>query len=127
MTDAGDRELREFLVAAGRRVADQAPSFDRLRARAHEDAGRRRRRRVRVAALAAASLVAMTLGLGLRSVERREARFESAFASARAMGAWEAPLDFLLETPGRDVLRGAPRLPSADPSLFTVPEEQTLR
>lgn len=115
--DRGDEEIRALLSAA-HRASPSAPPFARLWRRASP----RRLRRWRLAA-AAAGLIALVL-LG-RLAQLPSSPAERASGSGRdalpilASALPETPLDFLLDTPGRELLLAAPRL-GGTPSEFRL-------
>lgn len=94
-----DSDLREAFQELRREDAEQLPAFGALLA----DAGRRRHVGSR-AVLAAAALVATVVAGALL---RRPAPQPPA---AEAIGHWIAPTDFLLNTPGREMLETVPHI-----------------
>lgn len=107
MTD--DRDLRENFDALRREDAGAAPAFDPI-----WDAAARRRssRRFTAAsgrALWAAASVVVIAGAAIlyRGASPPEAASEDV---ARAFAEWRAPTDFLLRTPGRELLETVPRV-----------------
>ncbi len=112
-----DREremLREVLAEGHRASGRRTPPFAALWARATAEAGsphRARRPVLAVAAVAAVLVLAATITLW--NVQRQsQGELERAMTIATAVGEWQAPLDFLLETPGREWLetpRWSPR------------------
>ena len=103
MTDDDDRDLRRWFGAQRREELGAAPPFGRMWAAARRP--RRPRRRVGFAVAAAALALA---GLWLRT-DRRPAT-ES--LSAPSVAQWRSPTEFLLDTPGRDLLSAVPALES---------------
>lgn len=112
-----DRELLRLLTE--QRLADEAsaPGFRKILARARADEGSRAlaprapegRWAWRAAVAAAASLaIATGLSLLLRAPEPRPT------SNAATLGAWKAPSDVLLQTPGAELLG---RLPILLPSI----------
>ncbi len=101
-----DRDLRELFAELRRREQQAVPSFERVWAAAQARRGPRPRLRF---ALAAAAIVALLLlWLGGTPVPAPEA--------PPAVARWTSPTQFLLATPGRELLStipalGAPALP----------------
>src|SRR5688572_3397655 len=98
MTMRGDDEndLREAFAVLRREDAKRVPAFEAVRAR------RRPRRLPPLGGLLAAASVAAAI---LAVVARRPDPPPMA-----SMEEWIAPTDFLLETPGRDIVRTVPRI-----------------
>lgn len=96
-----DDHLRELFQATRRRDAERAPSFaGTLAAARRAPATRSGRGRVVVALAAAAALVLIAV------LWRRPSRDQWMVPLSSAH--WEAPTDFLLETPGAELLRTVP-------------------
>ncbi|HVG90408.1 MAG TPA: hypothetical protein VNB54_02860 [Alphaproteobacteria bacterium] len=96
-----DDTLRRRFAALRREEDPQAPEFGTLwKSRAGA-----RRRQARWFATAVCMLVALLALLWIRSAQRRPD--EKAVASITE---WKAPTDFLLETPGRELLRTVPQI-----------------
>jgi hypothetical protein len=121
MTDSIERALRARFRAL--RAADDAtaPAFERLVDPSLLER-RRRQRRLRwrhgsMAMAVVAILAAVALRDRLRSVPDETLPFID-------LGAvyWHAPSDFLLETPGRDLLRGVPTFTMTIEAPADVPE-----
>jgi len=109
-----DRDLRELFAASRRQEAAQAPPFDRLwqRARAAaRSAPARAARRLGYAA-AAAGVLAAALLLWRPVFHETEPALEASIL------AWRAPTDFLLETPGAELLSTVPKLGAETGALF---------
>ena len=104
-----DTELRRLFRELARTDETSAPSFRELRARARtSDLGGRRNRSVRlVAALALVGALAVALSL---LFPPRGARPGEVVTGSLSLSSWSAPTDFLLETPGRELLDSAPRI-----------------
>lgn len=98
-----DDHLHELFQATRRREAERAPSFAATLAVAPRARATRSGRRSVVVALAAA--VALVLIAVLWPRPSRD-QWMVPLASAH----WEAPTDFLLETPGAELLRTVPPL-----------------
>ncbi len=109
-----ERELlKRALAEAHRSTRRRTPAFGVLWSRAVAARKRPRRapgsRRLALGAAAAAALVlAATLALWTADRQSRS-ELEGAMTIAAALGEWKAPLDFLLETPGKEWLEAAPR------------------
>jgi hypothetical protein len=96
-----DDMLRRRFAALRREEEQHAPEFARLwQARAGA-----RRLRARWFAATACLLIALLAFLWTRSAKRRPE--EKTVASITE---WKAPTDFLLETPGRELLRTVPQI-----------------
>jgi hypothetical protein len=120
-----DAELKARLKDAGQRTAEDAPPFAPMwsRALAHRRSRRRRGLRLRLS-VAAALLVVSTLLV--HSQVRERIAFKKAKVVAMEMSQWRAPLDFLLQTPGREWLEATPSLnllPGIESDLSLPPEE----
>jgi len=98
MADEDDRELRRRFAALRREEVEAAPPFRRVWAAAR--AGRRPRPSGRFA-LAAVALGLLAL-LWFRPGPAPESRTSSSVAQ------WKSPTDFLLATPGREMLSTVP-------------------
>jgi hypothetical protein len=99
-SDSDDMLLRRFSVLR-REEEQQAPEFATLwKARAGA-----RRRQGRWFAATACALIALLAFLWIRSAQRSPE--EKTVASITE---WKAPTDFLLETPGRELLRTVPKI-----------------
>jgi hypothetical protein len=104
-----ERRLRELFESARRRDEASAPRFLEVLRRE-----RPTERAVRIPLAARFAAIAIVLALiGLLAVSRRVARPTAVppvtgelLSSAR----WSGPTDFLLTTPGRDLLRSTPRI-----------------
>ena len=98
--DSDDMLQRHFAVLR-REEERHAPEFATLwKARA-----RTRRRQARWFAATACALIALLAFLWIRSAQRHAQ--EKTVASITE---WKAPTDFLLETPGRELLRTVPEI-----------------
>jgi hypothetical protein len=96
-----DDMLRRRFAALRREEDQQAPEFATLwRSRA-----RAQRRQARWFAAAAWALIALLAFLWIRSVQRRPDD-----KTVASITEWKAPTDFLLETPGRELLRTVPEI-----------------
>jgi hypothetical protein len=102
--DPGDEDLRARFAALRREEEALAPEF----ALSLPGAAQRRRRSVGRRIAFAASLVAvMAVVLVLRFAQKVHPERGQAVAS---LTEWKAPTDFLLETPGRELLRTVPAI-----------------
>lgn len=98
-----DQEIRAQFAALSREDAQRAPDFERVLKRS------RRGPASGVGVLAAASfllLAAMVAAVVQISHRARRAPQEATLSLAD----WRAPTDFLLNTPGRELLRTVPRI-----------------
>ena len=94
--DRDDVDLRQAFAALRREEAKAAPAFEAVRARPAP-----RRLTPLGGLLAVASVMVAILGVVVR-------RSDPPLPMA-SMEQWIAPTDFLLETPGREILRTVPR------------------
>lgn len=97
--DFDDMLQRRFAVLR-REEGEHAPEFGRL----WHDRANARRRQTRWFMAAACVLVALAL-LWIRSVQRRHDD-----KTVASITEWKAPTDFLLETPGCELLRTVPKI-----------------
>lgn len=127
MSDSERRLLTSLLAEVHRRQRNRTPPFEDVWSRAVAEsaaarAARPRKPRIRLAVAAAAVAVAVlgaTIGWWIDS--RRSRELDRALAAAAAVGEWRAPLDFLLETPGREWLASTPRWgPGADAASWSL-------
>jgi hypothetical protein len=96
-----DDMLRRRFAALRQEEDQQAPVFATLwRSRAGA-----RRRQTRWFAAAACAMIALLAFLWIRSVQRRPDD-----KTVASITEWKAPTDFLLETPGRELLRTVPEI-----------------
>jgi len=116
-----DRELREGFAALRRQEKAAAPGFSTLAQRTGERAGGRSRqpgergtwgtRRVRPLAIAAATAAVAGAALVLVTSPWLGTHAPSGASSPRplpSITAWRPATDFLLRTPGREILAGPP-------------------
>lgn len=96
-----DDGLRHRFAVLRREEEQHAPKFAALW-KARPGA---RRRQVRWFAAAACALIALLAFLWIRLVERPPEEI-----TAASITEWKAPTDFLLETPGRELLRTVPEI-----------------
>lgn len=105
----GERRLRELFESARRRDEASAPRFQEVlrRERPTEKA-------VRIPLAARLAAIAIVLALiGLLAVSGRVARppvVPSVMGELLSSACWSGPTDFLLATPGCDLLRSTPRI-----------------
>ncbi len=108
MTDSHDEKLRKAFDSLRRGNQVSVPSFASLTSPAALEAQRWRHRRRRIAIAAAVILPAAFI---LRPRANNEPDFER-FAALTGIDpgqvTWRAPSDFLLDVPGRDLLRRVP-------------------
>jgi len=114
-----DRELREGFTRLRAEEERGAPAFSALRGHAGHAAAPRRRLLAPLALAAAAVLAAAMLW-------RRESPPSppvppAAAPSAISLDQWRAPTDFLLQTPGRELLSTVPALGRGLPRAITSP------
>jgi hypothetical protein len=97
--DEDDADLRQAFAVLRREEAKAAPTFEALRSRAH---GGPRRLAPLGGLLVAAAAAAAILGIVVRRPDPPP--------PMASMEQWIAPTDFLLDTPGRDIVRTVPRI-----------------
>lgn len=109
MSESHDDHLRHAFDALRRETQASAPSFASLTSAAAMTTARRRRRRRRGALLVAAILIPTFIVL--RAGPARGPDFER-FTALTGLDpgevTWRAPSDFLLDVPGRELLRTIP-------------------
>ncbi|HZI27935.1 MAG TPA: hypothetical protein VFD64_07245 [Gemmatimonadaceae bacterium] len=114
-----DRDLKDAFEALGSSVQMTEPSFDQMTSRETLDAARWRQRRHRAALLAVA--VAVPAFLALRAKSDRALDYER-FTALTGIDlnevTWEAPSDFLLDFPGRELLRRVPIIEIQAPAII---------
>ncbi len=113
-----DRDLKEAFRALGSSQQTAESSFDEMTSPGALKAARSRRRQRRAALLAAA--VVVTAFLVFRAQSDRALDYER-FTALTGLDlnavTWEAPSDFLLDFPGRDLLRRVPLIEIQAPVL----------
>lgn len=113
-----DRDLKDAFEALGRNVRATEPSFHEVTSREALNMTRWRRRRHRAALLAV--VVAIPAFLAVRARTDRALDYER-FTALTGIDlsevTWEAPSDFLLDVPGRDLLRRVPLIEVHAPAL----------
>jgi hypothetical protein len=116
--NAADRDLKDAFRALGSSVGTGEPSFHELTSREALHLARWRLRRRQAALLAVA--VAIPAFLAIRGSSDRALDFER-FTALTGIDlnevTWEAPSDFLLDFPGRDLLRRIPIIEIQAPAL----------
>ena len=102
--------LRTALGEAHRPTPQETPEFAALWSRAADRLrSRRAARRTRLAAVAATAAVAVAVAVGFWTADRRlRVELEEARTIAATIDEWQAPLDYLLDTPGRQWLETTP-------------------
>ena len=114
-----DSDLRKLFQEA--READEASATDFQRIRRRPAEGQARSPRFRWGLIALPAAAALAVGLGLLVAGRgsdppsREA--VPSEVSALTLDEWTAPTDFLLETPGRELLGSFPPIGARIPEL----------
>jgi hypothetical protein len=109
MSAEDDRDLKDAFEALGSRVEATKPSFDELTSREALNAARWRQRRRRVVLLAVVAVIPAFLMLRERTDRALDyERFTALTGIDLNEVTWEAPSDFLLDFPGRDLLRRVP-------------------
>ena len=118
MTANDDRDLKDAFEALGSSARATGPSFHELTSHEALNAARWRQRRHRAALLAVA--VVIPAFLVLRDRTDRELDYER-FTALTGIDlnevTWEAPSDFLLDVPGRDLLSRVPVIEIQAPVL----------
>ncbi len=111
----GDRELREAHDRLRGEVESDVPTYGHILARARDAPGRRPSwsRRTRTVPLTAAAAVTLALVVwlgGLLESDPTPDSTELVFVVDLSSIRWAAPTDFLLETPGKRLLRLIPEV-----------------
>ena len=101
MNDKTDNTLRRRFAALRREEDQQTPEFALL----WQAGAGARRPQARWFAAAACALIALLAFLWIRSVQRRPDD-----KTVTSITEWKAPTDFLLETPGSELLRTVPEI-----------------
>lgn len=111
MTD--DRDLRERFASLREEDRRHIPGYEHVLRNPRHDSP------LRIGAVAAGLLVTAVAAFLLLSTRHLNAPSEG--AAIQSIASWRAPTDFLLDTPGRDLLRKIPNIgvPSAAPSPGT--------
>lgn len=109
MTAGDDRDLEDAFEALGRRVQETGPSFQQLASRDALNAARWRQRHRRIALLLVVAAIPAFLVIRARTDRAFDyERFTALTGIDLNEVTWEAPSDFLLDVPGRDLLRRVP-------------------
>lgn len=114
-----DSDLRRLFEEAREADEASAPDFRRTRHRAAEGQATSRRPRWGLIALPAAAALAVGLGLLLagRGSDMPSREAVPPEVSALTLDEWTAPTDFLLETPGRELLGSFPPIGASIPDV----------
>lgn len=110
MSGEDDSDLRELFSRLRQEEAEGAPAFAELR----QALPARRRAPLRVGLLAAVALAGVVLAVRLGLERPEPAPIPTDMLSVTT---WKAPTDFLLATPGREVLSTVPRFGGDLPTL----------
>jgi len=103
-----DRDLREYFAAARREEEADVPPISILSLTVHEHGRRRLSGKLAVAATCLATLIAAAVWLlPLLSVSH-ESSNRGRQQAAASITSWKPATDFLLDTPGRELLEGVP-------------------
>jgi len=118
MTANDDRDLKDAFEALGSSVRATEPSFHQLTSREALNSARWRQRRHRAALLAVVAVIPALFVLRPRSDRALDyERFTALTGIDLNEVTWEAPSDFLLDFPGRDLLRRVPLIEIQAPVL----------
>jgi len=135
MNTDDDRDLRDAFEALGSRVRPTEPSFHQMTSREALEVARWQRRRRRTAGAVLLSVaVAIPAFLAVRARTDHALDYER-FTMLTGIDlkevTWEAPSDFLLDFPGRDLLRGVPiieiRTPALAPDSIRPPDSNNTK
>ena len=135
MNTDDDRDLRDAFEALGSRVRPTEPSFHQMTSREALEVARWQRRRRRTAGAVLLSVaVAIPAFLAVRARTDHALDYER-FTALTGIDlkevTWEAPSDFLLDFPGRDLLRGVPiieiRTPALGPDSIRPPDSNDTK
>jgi len=138
MNTDDDRDLKDAFEALGSRVRPTEPSFHQMTTREGLDEARWRRRRRQAVGAAGAALLAVAvvipafLAVSARTNHALDyERFTTLTGIDLKEVTWEAPSDFLLDVPGRDLLRGVPvieiRTPALAPDSIRPPDSNNTK
>lgn len=117
MSESDDEKLRNAFDALRRETQASDPSFASLTAPHALEAQRWRRRRRRIAIMAAAIIAGAFIWHPRANNEPDFERFTALTGIDPGQVTWRAPSDFLLEVPGRDLLRKVPLIDIQAPAL----------
>lgn len=114
-----DSDLRKLFQEARETDEASAPDFQRIRRHAAEGQATSRRLRWGLIALPAAAALAVGLGLLVagRGSDTPSREAVPSEVSALTLDEWTAPTDFLLETPGRELLGQFPPIGASIPKV----------
>lgn len=131
MTDRPDDDLRVAFNALNRDTASSAPSFASLTSATAMNGARRRHRNRRVAIVAAVILPVAFILRPRANDDPDFARFTALTGIDPGKVTWRAPSDFLLEVPGRDLLRRVPLIeiqaPASVPDSARPPDSNATK
>jgi hypothetical protein len=118
MTAYEDRDLRDAYLALGREEQAIGPSFEQLTSREALNAARWRQRRRQSALLALVVVIPAFLVIRARTDRALDYdRFTALTGIDLNEVTWKAPSDFLLDFPGRDLLRRVPLIETRAPTV----------
>ena len=125
-----DSDLRKLFQEAREADEASAPDFRRIRRRAAEGRAKSPRLRWGLIALPAAGVLAVGLSLlvagrGSDTPARESVPSEASEVSALRLDDWTAPTDFLLETPGRELLGSFPPIGTSIPDVSVTDPSTT--
>jgi len=98
-----ESDLRERFAQLRAEERHLVPRFDQE--------PRERKRRVSWRAIAATAVLFLVVIISITSRPRRASFSDSDRASARSVAEWRPPTDFLLRTPGSEMLTTTPHIP----------------
>jgi hypothetical protein len=102
-----DNDLRDLFARLKQEDRARAPSFKAVRSRPVRRHGAPSRRALGVAAGVAAAAILIT-ALSIMEHRRQSAASRQAPPNLLARSSWASPTDFLLQTPGSEMLRTIP-------------------
>lgn len=115
---SADRDLKDAFASLGRLAGENTPAFAQLTSRAALDAARWRRRRHLAATLVAIAAVPAFVALRTRGEPAVDYdRFTALTGLDLSEVTWEAPSDFLLAFPGRELLQSVPLIQIKAPTI----------
>jgi hypothetical protein len=132
MNDTHDVDLKVAFNALGGQLSKSVPPFDQLTSRDALNVARwRRRRRLATMALMAVAVPAFLIYRVSNAPALDYDRFTALTGLDLSEVTWEAPSDFLLEFPGRDLLRSVPlvdiQTPVIAPDTARSPDSNTSK
>src|SRR5687768_582727 len=114
-----DRDLKGAFEALGSKVPATGPSFQQLTSREALNAARWRQRHRRIALLLVVAAIPAFLLIGARTDRALDyERFTALTGIDLNEVTWEAPSDFLLDFPGRELLRRVPIIEIQAPAII---------